>query len=260
MVDVGLAIGGVVGVALSAGFIMIEVGNFATPQVPETLFEERREIFAYTAGLFVGIPLVLILLIYLASMANGAFLGAILWLVVLVALTEATQWALLRSRYWGHGDSGPFYALGYRAGLSGIFGLAIVAQYLASGSLTIAGVALALLQASAILALEVAGALLSVPATPGSGRRRGGPVAGGLFSAVGLFLIGLGPLAGPTTATGEPVAFAAALLALLGGILVYRRLRPILSSITAPGGGPGPLPSDASSYGRTDRRPGTPPT
>jgi hypothetical protein len=57
VVVASLSLGAVAGVLLSAGFIWVEVGRYATPQVPETLFDERREIFAYTAGLFIGVPL-----------------------------------------------------------------------------------------------------------------------------------------------------------------------------------------------------------
>jgi len=260
MVDLELTVGAVFGVVISGGFVLLEIGRYATPQVPETLFDERREVFAYTAGLFVGVPLALAFLFFIDSMAAGALPGAILWLVALVGATEVAQWALLRTRYWGQGESRPFYALGYRAGIAGILALAIVAQYLSGPSIDAFGIALVLLQGVAVLGLEVAGALVGLPPGGTDGRRRGGPLAAVLFGAVGFFLLGVGPLAG-SGASGLPVAFAAALVALIGGNLVYARLRPILANIPAPSsGGAAPLPRSATSYGRTDRGPGGPPS
>lgn len=254
MVDLSLSLGAVVGVLLSGGFVYAEVGRYATPQVPETLFDERREVFAYTAGLFVGIPLAIAFLFFLTSMANAALPGALIFLAALVGGTEVAQWALLRAHYWGTGESGPFYALGYRAGIGGIFALTIVAQYLAGPTITWDGVILSLLESVAVLALEVAGALLSLPPSPTAGRTRGGPVPGGVFEAVGFFVLGVGSLSGVATLGAEEVAYAAALVALLGGLLVYRRLRPLLAAIPAPGAGAPPLPRAVPpTYGRTDR-------
>jgi hypothetical protein len=256
MADLSLSIGGLVGVVLSGGFVYVEIGRYATPQVPETLFDERREVFGYTAGLFVGIPLAVAFLFFLESMANGALPGALIFLVALVAGTEVAQWALLRTHYWGRGESGPFYALGYRAGIAGIFGLTVVAQYLSGPTLAWDGVAFVLLEAFAILALEVSGALLSVPRSEATGRRSGGPLAGALFGAFGFFILGLGALSGIGTVGGEEVAYAAVIVSLLGGTLVYRRLRPTLATIPAPSQGtPPPARPGPTSYGRVG--PGT---
>jgi hypothetical protein len=254
--DLPLTVGAVVGVLLSGGFILVEIGRYATPQVPETLFDERREVFAYTAGLFVGIPLALALLFFLDSMANGAIPGALIWLVVLVGGTEVAQWALMRTRYWGQGESGPFYALGYRAGIGGIFALTVVAQYLSGATVLVDGVAVVVAQAVALLGLEVAGGLLSLPPSETAGRRGGGPVPGAIFAAVGLFLVGLGPLADPGTNGDPTVALAAALVALIGAGLVYRRLRPILAAVPPPtAGGVSATRRGPAAYGRTDQGP-----
>jgi hypothetical protein len=243
-----LSLGALVGIALSGGFVWYEVGRYATPQVPVTLFDERRELFAYTAGLFVGVPIAIAYLLFILSMANGALAGALLFLALLVASTEVAQWALLRSRFWGRGESGPFYALGYRAAIGGIVALALVTQYFGTTGPTVAGIVLVVLDSVAVVALEVAGALLSVRAAPGSGRIGGGPVSGAIFGAVGFFLLGLGAIGGLYSAYGG------ALVALLGAGLVYRRLRPILASIPAPSAGPPPPPPvSPPSYGRTDR-------
>lgn len=241
-----LSLGALVGVGLSGGFVWWEVGRYATPQVPVTLFDERRELFAYTAGLFVGVPIALAFLLFVLSMGNGALLSALIFLLILVGSTELAQWALLRSRFWGKSESEPFYALGYRAAIGGIVALALVTQYFSGASSTVDGVVLVVLMSVAVVALEVAGALLSLRARPGSGRVGGGAVSGAIFGAVGFFLLGLGPLG------GEASAFGGALVALLGAALVYRRLRPILASIPAPGAGP-PLagPDSGPPYGRT---------
>ena len=243
-----LSLGALVGVGLSGGFVWWEIGRYATPQVPVTLFDERRELFAYTAGLFVGVPIAVAFLLFLLSMANGALLSALFFLLVLVGVTELAQWALLRSRFWGRSESGPFYALGYRAAIGGIVALALVTQYFSGAGSTLDGVLLVLVEALAVVALEVAGALLSLRARPGSGRTGGGPTSGAIFGGVGFFLLGLGPLG------GEASAFGGALVALLGAALVYRRLRHILASVPPPGTGPpAPRTSVPPTYGRTRR-------
>jgi hypothetical protein len=243
-----LSLGALIGVLLSGGFVWWEVGRYATPQVPVSLFDERRELFAYTAGLFVGVPLAIAFVLFFDSMANGALLGAALFLALLVLGTEVAQWALLRTRFWGPGESGPFYALGYRAAIGGIVVLALVTQYFSTASVSADGIALLLVEAAAVVALEVAGALLSVRARPGSGRTGGGPVSGAIFAVVGFFLVALGPLG------GEAAAYGGALVALLGAAWVYRRLRPLLAAIPPPSAGPPAAPSTAlPSFGRTDR-------
>jgi hypothetical protein len=251
LIDPGLTLGAVVGVLLSGGFVWVEIGRFATPQVPETLFDERREIFAYTAGLFVGIPLALAFLFFLVAMANGALVGALIFLVGLVLGSEVAQWALLRTRYWGTGESTPFYALGYRAGIAGIFVLAVLAQYIGTAPFTASGLALALAVCVAVLALEVTGALLSMPPSATAGRRGSGPLRGALFTGVGFFVLGIGALSGTGTPSDEAVDFAAALIALGVALVMYRRLRPMLAAIPPPSGSAPPVRSRPSAYGRT---------
>jgi hypothetical protein len=246
--ELDLSIGAFVGVALSGGFVWWEVGRYATPQVPVTLFDERRELFAFTAGLFVGIPLAVAYILYITSMASFALFAGLLFLALLVAGTEVAQWALLRTRFWGSDESGPFYALGYRAAIGGIIALALVSEAIAVYGLVPVVIGFAVLDAVAVVALEVAGALLSVRARPGSGRTGGGPVSGAIFAAVGFFLLGVGAGAGGYV---EPLA---ALVAILGGVIVYRRLRSLLAVIPPPSRGPkSPEPALRSSYSRTDR-------
>lgn len=242
-----LSLGALVGVGLSGGFVWWEVGRYATPQVPATLFDERRELFAYTAGLFVGVPLAVALVLFFLSLANGSLPSALLFLALLVGGTELAQRMLLRSRFWGHSESSPFYALGYRASIGGILALALVTQYF-SGPVAVSGVVLIVLDSVAVVGLEVAGALLSIPARAGETRVGGGPFSGAVFGAVGFFLLGLGSIG------GEASAFAGALVALAGAILVYRRLRPILATIPPPAAGPTPMPTGPPGpFARTDR-------
>jgi hypothetical protein len=246
MVIASLTLGAVVGVILSAAFLYFEVGRFAEPQVPVTLFDERKELFAYTAGLFVGIPMAIAFTLFQVSMGAGALIGAIVFLALLVVGDEVAQWALLRTRFWGREPARPFYALGFRAAIGGIISLAIVSQYLSAPTITADGIALVVLESGAVVALQVAGGFLSLPAFAPGEKSGGGVVAGGLFSTVGFFLLGLGNLG------GEATGFGGALVALLGATLVYRRLRPALASVPAPAAGPKPPPSAAPlPYGRT---------
>ncbi|HUJ78588.1 MAG TPA: hypothetical protein VLX64_06235 [Thermoplasmata archaeon] len=251
MVVASLTIGALVGIVLSGGFVYYEIGRFAEPQVPVTRFDERREIFAYTAGLFIGVPLAVVFVLYRLEITGAALIGAFALLAALVAGTEAAQIALLRSRFWS-GPAGPFYALGFRAAVGGILALAIVASY-AGGRVSL-GVDLAAtaITALAVVALEVAGGLLSLRPSPTARVAGGGPWSGAVFGAVGFFLLGLGPIAGPA---GGAVAGG---LVLVGSAVVYFRLRPLLARIAPPSAVPAEVvPSQPSAYGRTET--GVPP-
>ena len=226
MVELTLTVGAVVGVALSAGFVYWEIGRYAAPQVVESRFDEKKEMFAYTAGLFVGIPLAVAFLFFLSA---GNLLAAGIDLVALVGGTELAQWGLLRILYFGSDGSGPFYALGFRAGIGGIITLAVVAQALGAASPSSTTLVVAGLQSIAIVALEVVGAVLSLRTPRPTGGPRGGPGPGALVSGVGFFLLALGPAFGPAGAV------AAALAVAVVSTLMYRRLaRPILDRIRPP--------------------------
>jgi hypothetical protein len=225
MVVAALSIGGVVGVALSGGFVYWEVGKYATPQVDVTRFDERKELAAYTVGLFAGIPFAVAFLLFAASLAGGGLIGIALYLGLLVGGIEVGTRMLLRSRYWGAEASRPFYALGFRAGIGGILALAIVTSYLEGPSIAPIGLAGTAVAAVAVVTLQVAGALLS-PRRPGtSGGPGGGPWAGAVVGAIGFFLLALAPLGGAVTMLGAP------LVALFGGGLVYSRLRSVLDEV-----------------------------
>ncbi len=252
MVVPSLAIGGAVGVLLSGGFIWYEVGRYAAPQVPVTVFDERKLLAAYTVGLFVGVPLGVVYLLLGVSLANGALVGAVVFLLALVGGAELAQHLALRAAYW-RSPAAPFYALALRAGIGGILALVVVSTYLGGPEVTVVGLAPVAVIAAAVVALETTGALVTLS----SGGRRGAtgprPLAGILFGAFGFFLVSVGPLAGPAGGVGGGA------IALVGAVLVYRRLRTLLDDVRAPGSvdvprDAGPLPG----YGRTDTGPGGP--
>lgn len=253
MVVPSLALGGAVGVLLSAGFIWWEVGRFAAPQVPTTVFDERKLLAGYTVGLFVGVPLAAAFLFLIASLANGALLGGAVFLFALVAGTELAQYLELRTRYW-KGPPGPFYALALRAGIGGILALAVITTYLGGPGVSLAEVAVAAVDSVAVVALEVTGALVSLPAPGPAPRPRSRHFEGALFGAFGFFLVAFGPLAGP----GGAVLGGA--VALLGAVLTYRRRRPVLEDVPAPDAGPAAPAGEARpTYGRTTAENGSAP-
>ena len=254
MVALSLTIAGALGIVLTGGYLWWEMGRYTTPQVTENRFDERRMIFAYTLGLFVGILLSLPWLLYLTAMANAAVLGALALLALLVLAIELAEWAIRRTHYWGNGPSFPFYAVGLRAGIAGILVLALAGQYLSASSITWDGVSVVGLQAVAIVALEVTGALLSLPATPSGTPRRGiGLLSGALISGIGLFLLGFSAFG------GEVVGAVAAGIVLIGAIYLYRQARAILDRVPPPSlvGVPAPVAA-AGRYGRKDRDPPAP--
>ena len=251
MVDYSITIAAGVGVVLSAVFIMWEVGHYATPQVAVTRFDERREIFAWTVGLFVGILSVIPWLYFLLAFSNADLLGVFVFLLILVAMTELAQWGIRRTRYWGLGPSFPFYAVGLRCGIAGLLITALIADALAAPTVTWDGLTVVAIQSLALLMLEATTALLSLPATPGSGRTGGGPLSSAVVLFVGLFLLGFNAFA------GEIVGGVAAVIALGGAVFLYVRLRTILDRVRPPttAGRPEAIPSR---FGRTDRGDGNP--
>jgi hypothetical protein len=246
MVVASLTLGGVVGILLSGGFIWWEVGRYATPQVPVTVFDERKVLAAYTVGLFVGVPLAAAYVLLVVSIANAALPGTALFLGGLVGGTEVAQLLVERSAYWGSSAAVPFYAVSLRAGIGGILAIAAVASYFGGvGSPTVVGIASALLTAIALVALEVSGGFLSFRPRGRSTPRVGGPWAGAIFGAVAFFLLGVGPTAGPAGAV------AASLIVLGGATLAFRGGRRIFAEVPAPTGpSPTPAASQPLSYGR----------
>jgi len=251
MVVLSLTLGGVVGILLSAGFVWWEIGRYATPQVPVTVFDERKVLAAYTVGLFVGVPLAAAYLLLVTSLTNAALYGAAVFLGGLVVGTEVAQRWVERSAYWGSTPAAPFYAVSLRAGIGGILAIAAVASYLGTVTTpTVLGTLSTVLTAIALVALEVAGGLLSTRRPSAVSSRPGSPWAGGLFGAVAFFLLGIGPTAGPLGALAAPV------VVLAGALTTYRRGRRILAEVPAP---TGPAPALATDrplpYGRTGSAP-----
>ncbi len=243
-----LWVGGSLGVLFSGGFVYWQIGRFAEPQVPRTLFDERKELFAYTAGLFGGIVLSIPFGLFLTSLVGGPLLWSLVGLVGLMAGFEAGQWILLRTRYFGTGEAGPFYAVGFRAGAAAILILTQTTLYLGGGSVDPVGVVALLLQSAAIVVLAAAGALLSVGVRRPTGRRSGGPLSSGVVGGIGFFLLGLSGLFGTVAAA------VVAVLILAVAARSYLRLRdPILGAIRPPGAPERAEPAPPTPFGRIDR-------
>ena len=251
MVSYSITIAAAVGLVITAVFIMWEVGHYATPQVAENRFDERREIFAYTVGLFVGVLLVVPWIFFLLAFSNANLIGVFTFLVILVGGTELAQWGIRRTGYWGAGPSFPFYALGLRCGIAALLITGLLAQYLGSARISWDGLGVLAVQSVALLMLEVATALISLPPTPESGRTGGGAFPAAVILFVGFFLLGFNAFA------GELVGTVAALIALAGAIYLYARLRPLLDRIR-PAPPPGKGETLPSRFARTDRSDGSP--
>lgn len=245
MLAVGLEVGSILGVILSAGFVYVELGRFATPQVPKTRFDESKAIVSYIVGLFVGIPLALVWIFFEVAVASGGWVSAILDVVLLVAAGEIAQTVMLRSHYFGFTAAGPFYALALRAGIGGLLTIGTIAQYL-GGRATALGSGLAVVQSLALVAIQVTAGLrglLPVPTASSVIRQR---VAGFFLQVVLYGLTALGGFYGAT------YGVAGAVLAILGAAYLYWDARP---TVLAPPRPKGPAPGGAPSTSRYERLP-----
>jgi hypothetical protein len=230
VVNGALSLGAFVGVLLSGGFVYWQVGRYAAPQVPVSLFDERKEVYAFVIGLFVGVPLSLFLIFLNNAAANGALTSALIDLAILVVGSEIAQYSLLRSRYFGEGSAAPFYALGLRAGIGGILALALVAQFLEGSDLTVEGLALVLAQSVALLALQVTAGLVGLPSRGRSGSRLVRQLSGGVLAAGGIGLL----LVAASSGAIDGLVGAGAVT--VGTIVVYRgRRATTLGTIRPPG-------------------------
>ena len=249
MVNAALSIGAVVGVLFSAGFVYWQVGRYAAPQVPESRFDERKEMIAYTAGLFVGIPLALPLLFLFQSIPNFYLGGIALYLTLLVAGAELAQWLLLRSAYFGKDGCGPFYAIGFRSGVAGILILALVTQVFSASTIPALSILAALAISAGILGLQVLSSVLALPDRADRPGQRTGPFSAVPLEAIGFFVLGF------ALGAGSEIAIAGGLLIAAVSGWLYRSVSgPNLSRI-APPGRPRATEEGASpsSFGRTDR-------
>ncbi len=219
MVYSPLAVGGFIGVLISGAFVYWEVGRYAAPQVPRTRFNEPKALWAYTAGLFVGIPLAILFRLYeIAIDSNSLLFSGLIDIALLVAATEVAQYVLARSRYFGVQEATPFYALSFRSAVAGILIVALVAGGLET-DFSVPGLAVITAQSFALLAIEVTGSLQSIPRSPVARQAGGGPLPGALVGVAAFVVLALGYGVG---AWGE---VAAALLVVGGLIPSYRRLR-----------------------------------
>ncbi|HZY69362.1 MAG TPA: hypothetical protein VFF67_00065 [Thermoplasmata archaeon] len=245
MVNGALSLGALVGVLLSGGFVYWQVGRYATPQVPVTLFDERKEVFAFTAGLFIGVPIQFFLLFLFLAASGGFLISAVVDLAIVVLAPQSAQSLLLRTRYFG-GDAKAFYGVGFRAGIAGILVLSWVASYLSGPNLSVVGLAVVLLQSIAIVCLSVAASLVALPQGAPLSSIRSGPVGGALFAVGGLALLVIGSGLGTVTAA------VAALLTAVGAAYAYRARRDTVLASVRPPGAAAATPS-TSPFARVDR-------
>jgi len=247
MVNGALFIAGSVGVVLTGIFLYFEVGRFAAPQVPRTLFDERKELLAYTAGLFGGIVLSLPLGLLFTSVKAGLLLAGLVGLLALVGGSALAQWLVVRSVYFGSGESTAFYVVGFRLGTAAILVLTVLTLTFGDPALDVLELAGALAASTAIVVLEGAGGLLAMPERPGA-PGGGGTVGSLVLTGPGYFFLALGTLFGP-------LEIVVAALVLVSALRIYARLRErVLAGIRPPAGtgtpeGVGP----STGFGRTDR-------
>jgi hypothetical protein len=243
-----LWIGGSIGVVLSGAFVYWEIGRFATPQVPTTLFDERKLFIAYTGGLFVGIALSIPFGLFLTSLSGSSVLLALVGLGLLLSGLEGAQWAVLRSQYFGHGEAGPFYALGMRLGVAAILVLTLVTLYVGGMGVNVAGFAAVLVESVAMVALVGAGALLSIRLRRIREAPSGGPLSSAVVTGAGLFFLGLGGAYGPAYGSGVAVVVLAV------AIRTYLRLRdPVLAAVAPPRPAESAEAQGTTAFGRIDR-------
>jgi hypothetical protein len=242
---VGLEVGGVLGIILSAGFVYFEVGKFAAPQVPTSLFNESKALAAFIVGLFIGVPLAVVWIFFEVSLAGGNALSALIDVVLLVLGGELAQMAVLRTQFFGFTAADPFYALSLRAGIGGLLILGTIAEYMA-GTVTPVGITVAVTQSVALLLIQVTAglrALLPVPTASSVLRQR----LASIFLQLVLFLL---------TALGEYYGalygLVGAGLAIAGAAYLYWDARPTVLAPPRPRGPPKPKPA---SVGRYDRLP-----
>jgi hypothetical protein len=233
MVYSPLAVGGFIGVLISGAFVYWEVGRYAAPQVPRSRFNEPKALWAYTAGLFVGVPLAILFRLYQVAVAGGSLLfSGLIDIALLVAAVEIAQAILVRSRYFGVQDATPFYAVSFRAAMAGILIVAEVAGGLEAG-ITGPGLVVIAAQSMALLAIQVTGALQSISRSAVARQAIGGPLSGVIVGAVSYVVFALGYGLGTW---GE---VASALLVIAGLVPSYRRLRRrTLDQVVDAEGGP----------------------
>jgi hypothetical protein len=215
----GLEVGGFLGVLLSAGFVYFEIGRFAAPQVPTSRFDESKAITAYAVGLFIGVPLALVWIFLQVAVADGAWVSALVDLVLLVTGAELAQTVLLRTHFFGFTPADPFYALAARAGIAGLLTVATVAEYL-TGAVSPLGLVLVGAQSVALLLIQVTAglrALLPTPTASSVVRQR-------LASFV--LVMALYVLTGSGWFYGELYGLAGTALALGGAGFLYWDARP----------------------------------
>ena len=249
MASAVLFLGVLAGVVASAGFVFVEIGRYAEPQVPRTLFNERKLLFAFTAGLFVGSALLALFVLFATSLAVGGLLGALLLFLGLLGVLEIAQLLIVRSVYFGSEPAVPFYVLGYRAGAAGLLGIGTVSDYLSLGAPTVAGVVGSLTVAVAFVLLLAASGIQSTPTGPRDARRPGSIGRSLMLEAFGFLLLAIGPLG------GDPGVLVAGVAVSTGSAGLYlRRREEVLGSVRPPprSDAPGEGVAPGGRFGRRD--------
>lgn len=242
---VGLEIGGIVGIILSAGFVYFEVGKFAAPQVPTSRFNESKALAAFIVGLFIGIPLAVVWVFFEVSVAGGNAISALIDVVLLVLGGELAQMAILRTHFFGFTPADPFYALSLRAGIGGLLIVGTIAEYFA-GPVTGIGLAVAGAQSVALLLIQVTAGLrglLPVPTASSVLRQR---VASIFLQLVLYVLAVLGAY------YGAIYGLAGSVIAIAGAAFLYWDARPTVLAPPRPRSSTKPK---AATIGRYDRLP-----
>ncbi len=237
MADLALAVGGGVGVLLSAGYVYAEVGRFAVPQVPRSLFDENKALIAYIVGLFVGVPLTLAWVFFYVAVLDGALVSAIVDVVLLVTGGEIAQMLLVRSRFFSHPTGGPFYALSLRAGIGGLLIIGAISESY-PGVANVTDAALLALQVVALLLIQVTAGLrgsLPVPTASSVVRQR-------LASFV--LLLALYALTASGALYGATTGLVGAGIAIAGALFLYWDARP---TVLAPPHPAPPVPAAGES-------------
>ncbi len=232
----------------AAALMYVLLDRYATPRVPESIFDERNLLVAFVAGIPGGLPLAVLFLIYAGSLQQWDLVSAGAYLLLFVAVAMLSRVVLLKIRRFG-GKSGrlrtaPFYALAFGCGNAVVIVLAAADSSLPNSNPLYAFGAFLLL--SAVLCLVEAWAGIRFA-------RRNAPTLRvlSISSVEALMLVAIAPL----YLGVQYVQFASMLGMFLLALLLLQRedrdaLHRLLSSRRLAN-------KEPSAFGRTDSDPST---
>lgn len=88
-----------------AGLVLYMVlDRYASPKVPETLFDEKNLLLAFVVGIPAGLPLTVIFLIYSDSLISGALISSIACLLLFVAVANLGRMIFLKIKRFAPED------------------------------------------------------------------------------------------------------------------------------------------------------------